>query len=67
MKPKEVKKYFKTQYNFRKETGMSAASLGNWLKWGFIPEPSQLKLERITNGELKAEWKEHDSRGTKGT
>lgn len=46
---------------------MSAASLGNWLKWGFIPEPSQLKLERITNGELKAEWKEHDSRGTKGT
>lgn len=67
MKPKEVKKYFKTQYNFRKVTGMSAATLGNWLKWGYVPEASQLKLERITNGDLKAEWKEHDSRGTKGT
>lgn len=67
MTPTEVKKYFKTLYNFRKETGMSACSLGNWLKWGFIPEPSQLKLERITKGALIAEWKEYEPRGTKGT
>jgi len=57
MKPKEVRRYFKSQYNFHKVTGMSAASLGNWLKWGFVPILSQLKLEKITNGELKAEWK----------
>jgi hypothetical protein len=58
MKPKEVKKFFKTQYNFHKVTGMSAATLGNWLRWGFVPEASQLKIERITNGVLKAEWDE---------
>lgn len=69
MTPKEVKKYFKTQYNFHKVTGMSAATLGNWLRWGFVPETSQLKIERITNGALKADWDDNknDGSGTKGT
>jgi len=56
MKPKEVKKYYKTLYNFREQTGMSASSLANWLKWGFVPEGSQLKIERLTKGKLKADW-----------
>ena len=69
MNPKQVKKYFKTQYNFHKVTGMSAATLGNWIKWGFVPEASQLKIERITNGALKADWDDNknDGSGTKGT
>jgi hypothetical protein len=56
MTPKEVKKYYKSQYNFREQTGMSAATLGNWLKWDFVPLKSQVKLEALTNGALKAEW-----------
>ncbi len=56
MKPDEVKTFYRTKYNFHKETGMSANTLGNWLKWGFIPENAQYKLERITKGKLKTEW-----------
>jgi hypothetical protein len=58
MTPADVKAYYKTQYNFRKETKMSTSTLGNWLKWGFVPEAAQYKLERITKGGLKTEWSE---------
>lgn len=56
MTPEDVKKYYKSTYNFRKITGMSNSSLINWLKWGFVPEHSQYKLERLTKGALKTEW-----------
>jgi len=62
MKPKEVKKYYKSQYNFHKMTGMSGCTLGNWLKWGFIPEASQYKIERLTNGKLKTEWTKNEDK-----
>jgi len=56
MTPGDVKKYYKSNYNFNKKTGMSATTLANWLKWGFVPENAQYKLERITNGKLKTQW-----------
>lgn len=56
MTPKEVKKYFKSGYRFHKETGMSHSTLMNWIKWGFVPEGSQYKIERLTGGALKSEW-----------
>lgn len=56
VKPEDVKEYYKSQYNFRKLTGMSTATLANWLKWGRVPEAAQYKLERLTNGELKTQW-----------
>ena len=56
MKPEDVKEFYRSQYNFSKETGMSANTLGNWLKWGFVPEDAQYKLERITQGKLKTQW-----------
>lgn len=56
MKPDDVKQFYGTQYNFRKITGMSANTLGNWLKWWYVPEDAQYKLERLTNGQLKTEW-----------
>jgi len=56
MKPEDVKTYYRSQYNFGKETGMSAATLGNWLRWGYVPEESQYKVERLTKGKLKTEW-----------
>jgi hypothetical protein len=56
MTPNDVLQKYGSQYNFQKETGMSHTSLGNWIKWGFVPEQSQYKLERITDGELKSSW-----------
>lgn len=55
MKPLDVKAFYGSGYNFSKQTGLSHVSLSNWLKWGFVPENSQYKLERITDGELKAD------------
>lgn len=37
-------------------TKMSSSTLGNWLRWGYVPEDAQYKLERLTKGELKTEW-----------
>ena len=59
MKPNDVLTFYGTQYRFGKETGMSPNTLGNWLKWGFIPEDSQYRLERITKGALKTEWSDN--------
>lgn len=53
MTPEDVKRFYGNQYNFRKVTGMSSSTLGNWLKWGFVPEDAQYKLERLTKGALK--------------
>lgn len=58
MKPKEVKDYYENAYRFAKATGMSPGSLSNWLKWGYIPDYSQFRLERLTKGKLKAEYKD---------
>ena len=53
MTPDEVKEFYRSQYNFKKETGMSHRTLGNWLKWGYVPRDAQYKLETITGGKLK--------------
>jgi hypothetical protein len=53
MTPQEVWNYYGSSYQFHKKTGMSNASIVNWMKWGFVPENSQYKLERLTNGVLK--------------
>ena len=56
MTPDEVKEYYKSYYNFNKATGMSSCSLLNWCKWGFVPIPSQQKLEKMTQGQLITNW-----------
>jgi hypothetical protein len=60
MTPYEVKEYYKSQYMFKKITGMSSGTLGNWLKWGYVPLLSQLKIEKLTNGALKSDWQERE-------
>ncbi len=60
MTVEEVRAYFGNSYQFKKRTKMSDASFRNWMKWGFIPEGSQYKLERLTKGELKTEWSKKD-------
>jgi hypothetical protein len=52
----ELKEYFGSSYHFKKVTGMSASSFLNWCNWGYIPVVSQIKLERLTGGKLKADF-----------
>lgn len=61
MTPTDVKNYFKSLYRFRKETGMSASTLANWLKWGYVPINAQYRLEQMTGGKLTvAEEQKHE-------
>lgn len=60
MTPADVLSYYKSRRQFNIRTGMSPATLSNWIAWGFVPEHSQYKLERLTKGELKTEWTKDD-------
>lgn len=62
MTPEDVRQYFRNSYQFKKRTKMSDATFRNWMKWGFVPEDSQYKLERLTKGELKTEWTNNDEK-----
>ena len=53
---KELQAHYKTGYQFSKDTGMSATCYSMWKKEDCIPGLSQLRIERITNGKLKADW-----------
>jgi len=61
MTPKEVYDYYGSQYKFHKQTGMSQSTLHHWLKWGRVPEESQYKIERLTQGKLKTQWTQKDT------
>ena len=56
MTPEDLKDYFGNAYRFSQKTPMTAQSFHNWVKAGRIPKPSQLLIEKITKGKLKAEW-----------
>lgn len=58
MKPTEVLEHYKSCHYFHKHTSMSASSLWNWVKWGYIPFESQKKIEEISKGKLKAKWED---------
>ena len=50
----DVKNYFVSSYQFHQKTGMHHSNFVNWETKGFIPIKTQLKLEKLTKGELKA-------------
>jgi hypothetical protein len=58
----DLRAYYKTGYNFSKQTGLSAMNYSNWKNWGYIPLLSQIKIQRLTKGALKAhiEFKEDE-------
>jgi len=56
----DVKNYYKTSYQFRQKTGMSASTFRNWIQWGFVPIKSQITLQQLTKGALIANI-EHDN------
>ena len=50
----DIKGFFGSSYNFHLATGWTHACYHNWEKKGFIPIKSQMKLEKLTLGKLKA-------------
>lgn len=58
----DVKKYFGTSYRFNKITGMGHDNYRNWMKRGYIPFQTQFRLELLSNGELKADFKDNGTR-----
>lgn len=53
----DVLTYYRTGYNMRKVTGLSASNVVHWKKLGYVPIVTQMKLERLSNGALKADLK----------
>ncbi|CEG60983.1 Cro/CI family transcriptional regulator [Legionella micdadei] len=49
-----IKKYG-SAYGVCKALGVSPQNFTRWKKQGWIPQAQQLRLEKITNGELKAD------------
>lgn len=56
MKINDFVAYYKTGVEFRRQTGMARVNWYEWQKKGYIPIESQCRLEKITNGELKANY-----------
>ena len=50
----EVLTYYKNAYQFQKQTKMSINNIRNWRIMGHIPIVSQMKIEKLTKGDLKA-------------
>ena len=51
----EVKNHFGTAYRFKVLTGMSHSNFKQWSERGYIPIETQLKIEMLTKGLLKAD------------
>ena len=50
----DIKCFFGTSYNFNLATGWSHSCYRNWRLKGYVPIKSQLLLEQLTMGKLKA-------------
>lgn len=55
MKPSEVIEHYKTDVRAAAEIGVSYQSIKNWLKNGKVPRISQLAIQTLTKGKLKAD------------
>lgn len=51
----EIRDYFGGAYLFSKKTGMSDSNYTRWKQRGYVPYFSQLRIERLTKGFLKAD------------
>lgn len=51
---KDVKEYFGSSHGLKK-IGMAPSNFANWHKRGFIPAATQMRIEKLTKGALKAD------------
>lgn len=65
MKIDDIKKFFGSFYKAARFLKMSDASFINWKRRGYIPIVSQMKIEELTEGALKARFEDckDDSHG----
>ncbi len=54
----ELEKYFGSFYKASIQTGMRHNTIGGWKKKGYIPIVSQMKIEKATDGKLKARFED---------
>lgn len=47
--------YFGSGYRMCKELGLTPQCLTNWRRVGYIPMYQQLRLEKMTKGQLRAD------------
>jgi len=50
----EVYNYFKSGRQMQIKTGLSHSNFQRWKQYGYIPITTQMKIERLTDGDLKA-------------
>lgn len=50
----EVITYFGSAWKMNQKIGMAHQNINNWKRYGFIPIMTQMKIEKLTDGELKA-------------
>jgi DNA-binding transcriptional regulator YdaS (Cro superfamily) len=51
----DLMRHFGTQRAAAEALGMKYQAVNNWVSRGYIPWRSQIKLERVTRGKLRAE------------
>lgn len=57
----DVLNYFGTGYAMKKAIGLSPSNIKNWLSYGYIPFETQIKIERLTGGDLKVNKEDLDN------
>lgn len=55
MKIEDVMMYFGSARKMQKKIGLSHSSMTNWRGRGYIPIETQVRIEHLTNSELKAD------------
>jgi hypothetical protein len=58
MTAQEIYNYFGNSMKFQDATGMRHGNIYNWKQSSYVPMLSQMKIERLTNGELTAKWED---------
>jgi hypothetical protein len=64
MNTQEAVKYFKSKIRLAEKLGISHSAVSQW--GVLMPEKQALKLDRITSGELKYDWKLYAAPGKPG-
>lgn len=50
----DVLRHYGTGYNMNKVIGLAASNVVRWKKFGYVPILTQIRIEQLSNGKLKA-------------
>lgn len=60
MRISDVMEYFGSARSMARRIGISHSSMKNWRDRGYIPIETQVRIERLTEGQLKADLEHCD-------